>query len=110
MASLAIYGHHNISVTDKACVWSSQKSDTDKVLKLNDLYPCKSHRSTERNALKDEINTLFQKLQVFDEGIGLTWLLQEESSTDKKLLVAIEDVVFCPEYIQATNKSKYFLE
>lgn len=111
MAALAIFGHHNVSVTDKACAWSSKKDPpaTCDVKRMPQLYPPKVHRSTERDLTAQEIEEFKDKLKIFDGAVGFTWLLSSEpDEITEDLVVGIEDIIFDEAYFKTIDKVKYF--
>ncbi|CAH2000729.1 unnamed protein product [Acanthoscelides obtectus] len=39
MAALCIHAHHNVSMTDKTCLWNKRKpAETEQVTKISDIY------------------------------------------------------------------------
>uniref|UniRef100_A0A6P7GYG1 Uncharacterized protein LOC114342225 n=1 Tax=Diabrotica virgifera virgifera TaxID=50390 RepID=A0A6P7GYG1_DIAVI len=107
MAALAIFGRYNVSATDKECAWTAKKPLKEKVSKIRDIYTTKAHRSTERDANEAEINAFRRFLAIFEGAVGFTWLLSEEVSEDEIILLAIEDIIFCKDYISCSNKTQY---
>ncbi|CAH2000676.1 unnamed protein product [Acanthoscelides obtectus] len=65
MAALCIHAHHNISVTDKTCLWSKRKpAETEQVTKISDIYKPKysGFKAAQRSATESEIVTLIQSI------------------------------------------------
>ncbi|KAG5864637.1 hypothetical protein JTB14_023426 [Gonioctena quinquepunctata] len=113
MAALAIFGHYNVSVTDKACTWSSKKEapSTSEVKRITQLYPTKVHRSTERDLTVQEIEGFKDKLKMFDGAVGFTWLFSSElEANTESLVVGIEDVIFDETYFKTVDEMKYICE
>ncbi|CAH2008146.1 unnamed protein product, partial [Acanthoscelides obtectus] len=112
MAALCIHAHHNISVTDKTCLWSKRKpAETKQVTKISDIYKPKysGFKAAQRSATESEIVTLIQSIGDATP-VGFTWWLLPEPSVDLMLLPDIEAIIFSNEYTTAPNKEDYFLQ
>lgn len=109
MAALALFGHYNVSITDKTCSWNTKKQPGDNTTKkLCDLYPPpREHRATNRNLREEEIEEFANKSQEFNMAVGFTWLLLKHDDCEVKLLADIEDILFSQEYTSHASKSKY---
>ncbi|KAG5897984.1 hypothetical protein JTB14_007929 [Gonioctena quinquepunctata] len=110
MAALEIFGHYNVSLTEKACTCSSEKDSpsTSEEKRMMKLYPTYVHRSTERDLTVQEIEGL---LKIFDKAVGLTWLLSSEpEAITESPVVGIEDIIFDETYFKTVDKMKYFCE
>ncbi|KAJ8975393.1 hypothetical protein NQ317_008608 [Molorchus minor] len=73
IATLALFGHYNISITDKECTWNVPKTKTVPVKTAEELYPPKPYVAIEQLVTKTKVIT------TFGNTVGFTWLLQEES-------------------------------
>lgn len=107
MATLALHGHYNISVTDKTCTCNAPKMKSKEIKKLTDLYPPKNHRTTARDLNEDEIKAFSEELSMLNESVGFTWLTLEDVPNCKHL-IAIEDILFCEEFLASTDRLQYF--
>ncbi|KAF5306814.1 hypothetical protein FQA39_LY00044 [Lamprigera yunnana] len=82
MAALALFGHYNVSVTDKTCSWSiPNKVRNNVVQSISQLYPPKQHQSTSRDLTEEEIESFKNKLQIFDGAVGYSWILLKDNSS-----------------------------
>ncbi|CAH1955106.1 unnamed protein product, partial [Acanthoscelides obtectus] len=105
MVALCIHAHHNISVTDKTCLWSKRKpAETEQVTKISDIYKPKysGFKAAQRSATESEIVTLIQSIGDATP-VGFTWWLLPEPSVDLMLLPDIEAIIFSNEYTTAPN-------
>lgn len=113
MAALCIYGHHNVSVTDKTCVWNkpSKPSEADTITKISDIYQPKRKIFTavKRKATAMEITTFKNQLGTSNP-VGFTWWLMP-TPTEKNLQIpSIEDIIFSKEYANSSNKDIFFMD
>lgn len=109
MGALAIYGHHNISVTDKACAWNAPKVSTSEVKTLSHLYPDKNtnYCAVKRKVTNDEVDAFLKDLGT--EVVGFTWLLRPEvSEKTLRIIPQIEDLIFSSEYQKSNDKIALF--
>ncbi|KAF2902528.1 hypothetical protein ILUMI_03661 [Ignelater luminosus] len=77
---------------------------------MKDIVPPKVHHATERDLSSDEITALLEELSIFDGAVGFTWLLAKKPVTEKQLIFNVEDIVFCQQHIDSTNKEGYLQE
>nr|CAH7763522.1 unnamed protein product [Callosobruchus chinensis] len=113
MAALCIHAHHNVSVTDKTCVWSKRKTgvEADDTTKIRDIYKPKhlDYSAAQRNVTSSEIEAFKNSLSQ-NAPVGFSWWLLPEPSDDLIFLPNIEDIIFCDEYATAVNKHEYLIE
>lgn len=109
VAALALHGHYNISVTDKTCSWNAPKIKSEEIKKLTDLYPPKDHRSTSRNLNEDELKAFSERLNILNGAVGFTWLTLKDVPNCEHL-IAIENVIFCEEFLASDDRLHYFQE
>nr|CAH7769220.1 unnamed protein product [Callosobruchus chinensis] len=113
MAALCIHAHHNVSVTDKTCVWSKRKTgvEADDTTKIRDIYKPKhlDYSAAQRNVTSSEIEAFKNSLSQ-NAPVGFSWWLLPEPSHDLMFLPNIEDIIFCDEYATAVNKHEYLIE
>nr|XP_023016341.1 uncharacterized protein LOC111505716 [Leptinotarsa decemlineata] len=110
-AALCIYAHHNISVTDKACVWNKPniQDEVDVITKIKDIYQPKrtNYTAVQRLANENELD-LFKKELGYSNPTGFSWWLMSTPSEKILLNQSIEDVIFSEEYANASNKEFFF--
>uniref|UniRef100_A0AAR5QHV9 SWIM-type domain-containing protein n=1 Tax=Dendroctonus ponderosae TaxID=77166 RepID=A0AAR5QHV9_DENPD len=112
MAALCIYGHHNVSVTDKICVWNKPKqNDNVQIKSISDLYPPKKPRfmAVQRKASAIEVDA-FRIALGSSTPVGFSWLLRPAPSGSIDIIPTIESILFSEDYIKACNKAKCFQE
>ncbi|KAK5648113.1 hypothetical protein RI129_003005 [Pyrocoelia pectoralis] len=113
LAALALFGHYNISVTDKQCTWNASKPKNAEVKTSEDIYPSKPYFAIDRQINKEELNALREKLDLFGSTVGFTWLLKEETPDDKSngaVFIIIEDIISSNEFCSSENKGEYLKE
>lgn len=112
IAALALFGHYNISVTDKACAWNAPPKPKDGPVKsAEELYPPKPYTALEGGVPEASINRLKERLRSFGNTVGFTWLLNEESINPlENTFPAIEDIISSKEFLEATDKVSVFKE
>lgn len=112
MAALAIFGHYNVSVTDKACSWNNKAyAPSSEVKTITEMFPPKVHRSIASDLSVQEIEDFKNKLKVFDGSVGFSWLLSNEMPANSEILVVdIEDLIFSEIYMQADDKTNFLIE
>ncbi|KAG5900039.1 hypothetical protein JTB14_009117 [Gonioctena quinquepunctata] len=101
-AALAIFGHYNVSVPDKACTWSRKRDSpsTSGVERMIQLYP---HRyiGQKRDLTAQEIKGFKGKLKIIDGAVGFKWLLSSEpEAITESLVVGIEVIIFDETYFK----------
>nr|CAH7713586.1 unnamed protein product [Callosobruchus chinensis] len=78
MAALCIHAHHNVSVTDKTCVWSKRKTgvEADDTTKIKDIYKPKhlDYSAAQRNVTSSEIEAFKNSLSQ-NAPVGFSWWL-----------------------------------
>ncbi|KAK4882269.1 hypothetical protein RN001_005588 [Aquatica leii] len=108
MAAVMLFGHYNVSVTDKACSWNLKNNSKSTVQNISELYPLKPHTSTPRNLTEDEINLFKTKLKLFNGTVGFSWLLAEEGENKRtKLVIDVETILFNNNYLQSNDKRSF---
>ncbi|KAJ8963998.1 hypothetical protein NQ314_005210 [Rhamnusium bicolor] len=100
MASLAIFAHKNLSVTDAACKWSEVKpSQEDTILTAEMCFASSSHPFF---PLLKEISE--ESVEQFKTDLkacgptGLGWLLSPEPTINEETVVDVEQLLFSEEY------------
>ncbi|KAF5277570.1 hypothetical protein FQR65_LT15946 [Abscondita terminalis] len=64
ISALWIHGHHNISITEVECKWSSRKVKGEKqTVTVQDLYKGKPHQTTDRLLKQEEIKAFKESLK-----------------------------------------------
>lgn len=105
IATLALFGHYNISVTDKECSWNAPKQKSFPVSTAEEMYPPKPYVAIDEPVTEEIKRKLENKLTQFGNTVGFSWLLQDEvSDDDLKDLPVIEDIITSDEFIGAPNK------
>jgi hypothetical protein len=66
--------------------------------------------STGRNMSDEEINQLAEKLQIYEGTVGFTWPLMKEPQKERPLLVDVEEIFFCEEYLNSQNQANHFIQ
>ncbi|VEN54643.1 unnamed protein product, partial [Callosobruchus maculatus] len=110
MAALCILAHHNVSITDKTCLWSKRKtSEEEQTTKIKDIYHPKNpgYTAAQRKASPSEIEAFKNSLGE-NTPVGFSWWLLPEPSNDIKFLPNIEEIIFSNEYTSAPDKNLYF--
>lgn len=109
IATLALFGHYNISVTDKECQWNAPKQKNLPIKTAEEMYPPKPYVAIEDPVTEQHKNKLKGKLTQFGNTVGFTWLLQHEvSDEDIKDLPVIENIISSDDFIGASNKIEMF--
>lgn len=109
IATLALFGHYNISVTDKECSWNVPKSKNVAVKTAEELYPSKPYSAIKQVMSEEQIDHLKKKLNDFGNTVGFMWLLQEDNEESVNCdLPVIEDIVSSKEFVEATNPIEFF--
>ncbi|CAG9773568.1 unnamed protein product [Ceutorhynchus assimilis] len=109
IAALALFGHYNISVTDKECTWNVPKSKSAPLKTAEEFYPSKPFKAVEGNMSEEAKNKLREQLSTFGNTVGFTWLLQEDNHGRLNMnLPLIEDIVTGKDFYEAENKLEYF--
>ncbi|XP_031338081.1 uncharacterized protein LOC116166960 [Photinus pyralis] len=89
IAALAIFGHYNISVTDRML---------------------KKYSAIDRDMTETELQELQKRLNNLGDTVGFTWLLKDEPTTAESItesLPLLEEVIFCEEYHAMSDKVSY---
>lgn len=107
MASLAIFAHKNLSVTDTACKWSKVTPSKDDTILTAEK--CFASSSTSFSPLLQEVSD--ESVDQFKIGLracgptGLGWLLSPEPTINEETAVVdIEQLLFSEEYANHRNK------
>lgn len=109
IATLALFGHYNISVTDKECQWNAPKQKSLPVKTAEEMYPSKPYVAIEDPVSEEYKSQLKTKLIQFGNTVGFTWLLQDEVNDDEvKDLPIIEDIISSEDFVGAPNKIEVF--
>lgn len=109
IAALLLFGHYNISVTDKECIWNAPRVKLDVVKTAEELYPSKPYVAIEETMSEEQKNTLKNKLSTFGSTVGFSWLLQEESvEEDFEILPLIEHIITSVDVLEATDQKAAF--
>ncbi|KAF5296945.1 hypothetical protein FQR65_LT10096 [Abscondita terminalis] len=87
-----------------------EKSADEQMKSAKDMYPVKTHRSTERNLNEAELERFQQDLNTFGSTITFTWLLRDEPQDGGLVIPAVEDKIFSANYITSTDKRQYLLQ
>ncbi|XP_057665463.1 uncharacterized protein LOC130899491 [Diorhabda carinulata] len=75
IAPLTLFGHYNISVTDKACAWKAlPKPKVGPVKSAEEIYPPKPYTPLEGGVPEASSNRLKEGLHSFGNTVGFTWL------------------------------------
>ncbi|KAI4455238.1 piggybac transposable element-derived protein 4 [Holotrichia oblita] len=90
-----------VSVTDMECQWARQKPKDRHAEPVETLMNVKPHRSTNRNAIPQEVRKFHQKLLNLGTPVAFTWLLNDEPAVSMDLLPAVDDILFLEEYLDA---------
>lgn len=75
IATLVLFGHHNISVTDKECLWNMPGPSSKKVeiKTAEELFPSRNQYSAiDRSMSEVEIEDLRSKLNMYGNTVGFT--------------------------------------
>ncbi|XP_056645933.1 uncharacterized protein LOC130451137 [Diorhabda sublineata] len=101
IAALALFGHYNISVTDKACARKTlPKLKVGPVKSAEELYPPKPYTPLESGVPEATINRLKERLHSFGNTVGFTWLLNEESiNLLENGFPVIEEIISSKDYL-----------
>lgn len=113
IAALALFGHYNISITDKQCSWNAPLKPKDGPVKsAEELYPPKPYTALEGEISEESIKTLKSKLRSFGNTVGFTWLLNEESTNPvvSSNFPVIEEIISSKDFLEATDKILSFKE
>ncbi|XP_074028806.1 uncharacterized protein [Leptinotarsa decemlineata] len=110
---LCIYSHHNISVTDKACVWNKPniQDEVDVITKIKDIFQPKrtNYTAVQTPANENELD-LFKKELGDSNPTGFSWWLMSTPSEKILLIPSIEDIIFSEEYANTMKKEAFFIE
>ncbi|XP_057663390.1 uncharacterized protein LOC130898253 [Diorhabda carinulata] len=112
IAALALFGHYNISVTDKACARKAlAKPKVGPVKSAEELYTPKPYTPLEGGVPEASINRLKEGLHNFGNTVGFIWLLNEESINFlENGFPVIEEIISCKDFLEATFKLTVFIE
>jgi hypothetical protein len=47
---------------------------------------------------------------VYEGTVGFTWLLMKEPQEERPLLVDVEEIFFCEEYLNSQNQANHFIQ
>lgn len=109
IAALALFGHYNISITDKACSWNApMKSKCEWVKSAEELYPPNPYNALEDEILEESVNKLNEKLGALGNTVGFTWLLNEESVSTINNFPVIEEIIPSKEFLEVADKVSVF--
>lgn len=109
IATLALFGHYNISITDKQCMWNAPKQKSQSVTTAEQMYPPKPYVAIEDPVTEEKKTKLRDKLVQFGSTVGFSWLLQGELDEENvKDLPVIEDIITSQDFMGATNIVEYF--
>ncbi|GJQ65855.1 hypothetical protein Trydic_g3957 [Trypoxylus dichotomus] len=77
---------------------------------MKDIYPpSKEHKSADRQLSYEEIENFREKLKIFDDAVGPTWILSDDSADIDIYATDIEKLLFSEEYMSSNNKLDYFI-
>ena len=109
IAALALFGHYNVSVTDKACTWNAPKPKQVTIRTAEEFYPPKPYLAIGEKMSNEQKEALKTKLSILGNTVGYSWLLQEEKGKDLQLkLPSIQDILLSDAFVNATDKVAYF--
>lgn len=108
IAALALFGHYQISTTDKECTWNAPKTKTSEVKTAEELYPTKEYTAVSHVLSDNEIDSLRTKLSMLGNTVGFSWLLQKPiENQDFSYLPVIEEILSSDGFVQAPNQAEY---
>lgn len=113
IAALCLHAHHNVSITDKACVWSAKTTlEKESVQTIKDLYPSKhsDYVAIQNTVSEADVDSFRSKLGSGNV-VGFSWLLQQNCEEDvEAFLPSIENIIFSTEYLETPNKKEYIID
>ncbi|XP_072399541.1 uncharacterized protein [Diabrotica undecimpunctata] len=111
IATIALFGHYNISITDKTCTWNIPVQSKTETKTAEALYPPRPYKALNRKMSSSELEQLKIKLSSFGNTVGFTWLLQEEKQEAESIDISlIEDIIYSEEMKISTDKNSHFLK
>lgn len=110
MAALLLFGKDNVSSTDVECQWSKRVVTEGDVEPVENLYPVKHHRSTQRLPTDAEKHKFLSSLAAYGGTVGFSWLLKPEPVPPKNLIPDVEELIFSKKFIDAVNKTEFLTD
>lgn len=111
IAALALFGHYNISITDRECSWNAPPKPKSAPMKCTEeLYPPKPYTALAEEVTEEAEKVLKENLNSFGNTVGFTWLLNEEPVETTNNFPVIEEIISSKDFLEATDKLSLFKE